>query len=191
MGCFHSLKRHCEEIWDKLCNRKWKSILTALVCGAGIAVGVTFFYVFKYGWWFENRIEYAEKLFNGGFSLFFSFLLWSAIFFLGILLCNLLPSTRFLTYVLLFVACLYCGANTAAAIYCWSVWGVLFIIFATLWEVLGYYLACISACSEPACCRKFTEAFDDFKQCLGILCVAFFVKIIGFFVILKIITAVI
>ena len=191
MGCLRLLKRTCEDTWEKLCNHKWRSILTALLCVAGIAVGVAFFSAFKYGWWFANRIEYAEKLFKGSFSLFFSFLLWGAVFFLCILFCNLVPSTRFLTYVLLFVACVYCGANTAAVIFCWTVWGVLFAIFVTLWEVIGYYLACIAACSEPACCRKFREAFCDFRQCLIILCVAFVVKIIGFFVILKIITAVI
>ena len=191
MGCFNFLRCYCDDVWDRLRNNKWKSILTALVCIAGIAVGAVLFNVFKYGWWFANRVNYAEKLFQGNFALFFSFLLWTAAFYVCMLLCNLVPATRFLNYVLLFVACLYCGANTAAVIYCWTVWGVLFAIFATLWEVIGYFLACITTCSEPSSCRKLNEAFCDFKSTLVVLCVAFIVKIIGFFVILKIITAII
>ena len=191
MGCFRLITNYCEDVWDRLRNNKWKSILTALVCVAGIALGAVLFNVFKYGWWFDNRVSYAEKLFQGSFSLFFSFLLWTAAFYFCMLLSNLIPATRFLNYFLLFVACFYCGANTAAAIYCWTVWGVLFAIFATLWEVIGYYLACIATCTEPTGCSKLNEAFCDFKPTLAVLIVAFLIKIIGFFVILKIITAII
>lgn len=191
MGSFHFIKSNWEDICSRVRDHKWKSIFTALVCVIGIVVGAVLFNVFKYGWWFDNRVNYAEKLFQGSFALMFSFLLGTAIFYLCMLLCNMVPATRFCNYILLFVACLYCGANTAAAIYCWSVWGILFAIFATLWEVLGYYLACVTACAEPASCRKLNEAYCDFKPVLMVLIAAFVVKIIGFFIILKIITAII
>lgn len=191
MRMLHLLKRGCDDVWDKLCNHKWKSIICTLTAIAGIVVGVVLFKVFSYGWWYYNRCDYAVRLFNGGFSLFFSFLLWTAVFYLCLVSCNLIPQTRFLTYVALFIACLYCGANTAATIECWSVWGILFAVLVTLFEVIGYYLACLVVCCEPSACRSFRESVCDTKQSLAILCTAFIVKIICFFVILGILTAVI
>ena len=158
---------------------------------AGIVVGVVLFNVGEYGWWYANRISYADRLFNGGFSLFFFFLLWTVIFYLCLVFCNIHPATKFLNCVILFVACLYAGANTAAAIICWSVWGVLFCILVTLEEVIAYFIVCFVAFCEPSPCRTIRETFCDLRQCLAIIAFAFVVKIIGFFVILRLITAVI
>ena len=191
MGLFRLVKRGCQDLWDKLCNHKWRSIICALVAIAGIVVGVVLLKVFRYGWWYNNRCDYALRLFEGGFSLFFFFLLWTAVFYLCVVGCSVVPQTKFLLYTLLFVACLYCGANTAAAIVCWSVWGVLYTILVTLFEVVGYYLATLVACCEPTSCRNFKESLCDTKQSLAVLAVAFFVKIICYFVILRILTAVI
>lgn len=191
MGLILILKRGCEDIWDKLCNHKWKSLICALIAIAGVVVGVALFKAFSYGWWYNNRCNYAIRLFNGGFSLFFSFLLWTMVFYLCIVCCNIIPQTRFLTYILLFVACLYCGANTAAAIVCWSVWGILYAVLITFFEVIGYYLACLAVCCEPLTCSSLRESISDTKQSFAVLCIAFVVKIICFFVILRLLTAVI
>ena len=191
MSCFRYFKSTCLDIWVKLCNNKWRSVFCALSAIAGIVVGVVLFNVNKYGWWYGNRIVYAEKLFYGGFSLFFIFLLWTVIFYLCLVLCNINPVTRFLNYVLLFLSCFYCGANTAAVIVCWSVWGVLFCIFVTVAEVISCYLVCFVAFCEPALCRTWRETFCDFRQCASILVAAFIVKIVGYFIILRLITAVI
>ena len=191
MSCFRYLKLCCIDIWDKICNCKWRSLICALSAIAGIVVGVVLFNVGKNGWWYDNRIAYAYRLFNGGFSLFFFFLLWIVVIYLCLIFININPATKFLNCVILFVTCLYLGANTAAAIICWSVWGVLFCIFVTVAEVISYYLACLVALCEPSSCRTLRETFCDFKHCATILTVAFTVKIVGFFVILRLITAVI
>ena len=191
MGCFRYIKLTFIDIWDKICHNRWRSLLCGLSAIAGIVVGVVLFNVNEYGWWYANRIAYAEKLFYSGFSLFFIFLLSSAIFYLCLLLCNINPVTRFLNYVILFLACFYCGANTAAAIVCWSVWGVLFCILVTVWEVASYFIVCLFAICEISACRTFRETFCDLRKCLSLLVVAFTLKIIGFFVILRLITAVI
>ena len=191
MSCFRYLRYTCIDIWDNICNHKWRSLICALSAIAGIVVGVVLFNVSKDGWWYDNRIAYAEKLFNGGFSLFLFFLLWYVILYLCLIFSNISPVTKFLNCVLLFVCCFYCGANTAATIVCWSVWGVLFCIFVTVPEVIGYYLVCCVAFCEPTSCRTLRETFCDFRLCIIILTAAFIVKIVGFFVILRIITAVI
>ena len=191
MSCFRFIRLSCIDIWDKICNHRWKSLLCALCSIAGIIVGVVLFNVSKDGWWYENRIAYAERLFCGGFSLFFLFLLWTVILYFCLIFSNIHPATKFLNCVILFVCCLYCGANTAAAIVCWSVWGVLFCILVTVAEVISYYIVCFVALCEPSSCRTLRETFCDFRQCATILAVAFVVKIVGFFIILRIITAVI
>ena len=165
--------------------------MCALIATAGVIVGVTLFKVYDYTWWYFNRCAFAERLFNGGFSLFFFFLIGSGAYFLCIVLVNLIPQTRFLNYFLLFLAGFYCGANTAAAIVCWSVWGVLFAILVALPEIVTYALASFLASCEYPVCRRFGESWRDFRHCLVILAVGFLVKTVDFFVILKIITAVI
>ena len=191
MGFFCRIKRYFEDLWHKICECRWKALLCAVIAVAGVTVGVALLRVFQYSWWYFNRCAFAETLFAGGFSLFFFFLLGSLVYFLCIILCNLIPHTRFLNYMLLFVAGFYCGANTAATIECWSVWGVFYAILVALPEIVGYFLASFFASCEYPTCRRFREAFSDFKHCLLILTVCFVIKIITFFVILRIITAVI
>ena len=166
-------------------------MLCAVIAVVGVAVGVALFKAFDYSWWHYNRCAFAEKLFVGGFSLFFLFLMGTFAYWACIVLSNLIPQTRFLNYLLLFLAGFYCGANTAAAIECWSVWGVFYAILVALPELVGYALASFLAACEYPTCRRFREALCDFRHCMLILTVCFVVKILSFFVILRIITAVI
>ena len=161
------------------------------VATVGVTVGVVLFNTFNYSWWYYNRCAFAETLFAGGFSLFFFFLAASLAYYACIVLSNLIPQTRFLNYALLFVAGFYCGANTAACVVCWSVWGVFFAILVALPEIVTYTLATfLTACQYPAC-RRLKESWCDFQQSLLMLAIGFVVRIITFFVILKLLTAVI
>ena len=191
MRIFTKIKFSVEDLLQKICVNKWKSIVCAVAAIAGLVVGAVFVNVFSYSWWYENRCNYAYSLFEGGFGLFFSFLLWTAVYFLCLAMCNVFPSTKYLSCAALFAACFYCGANTMAAILYWSVWGVLFALLVTAVEVVGYFAACLVTCCEPSCCRTLKEAFCDAKLCFWVLAAAFLVKIVCFFVILRIITAVI
>lgn len=191
MGFFCRIRRYFEDLWHKLCEHKWRACLCSLIAVAGLAVGMALFKAFSLSWWYFNRCAFAETLFEGRFSVFFFFLIGSLAYFLCIVLCNLIPQTRFLNFLLLFVGGFYCGANTAAAIECWSVWGVFFLILVTLPELAAYMLASFLAWREYPTCRRFREAYSDFKQCLIILAIGFAVKIFTFFVILRLLTAVI
>ena len=191
MGFFCRIKRYFEDLWHRICECRWKALLCAVIAVAGVAVGVALLKAFSYSWWYDNRCAFAEKLFAGGFSLFFFFLAGSLAYYLCIVLCNLLPQTRFVNLVLLFFAGFYCGANTAATVECYSVWGVLFAIFVALPELAAYSIASFFAACEYPACRRFRESWCDFRQSLFILAVGFAIKIVGFFIILKIITAVI
>ena len=191
MGIFCRIKRYFEDLWAKICECKWRALASVAVAVIGVAVGVALFKAFSYSWWYFNRCAFAESLFDGGFSLFFFFLVGSLVYFLCIVVCNLIPQTRFLSWLLLFIAGFYCGANTAAAIECWSIWGVFFAILVALPEIVAYTLASFLALCEYPACRRFRESWHDFQPCLLILTVGFVVKIVTFFVILKIITAVI
>ena len=191
MGFFCKIKRYFEDLWAKICECKWRALASAAIGVIGVVVGVALFKAFSYTWWYFNRLSFAETLFAGGFSLFFFFLIGSLAYFLCIVACNLIPQTRFLVWVLLFIAGFYCGANTAAAIECWSIWGVFYAILVTLPEIVAYVLACFLAICEYPTCRRFREAFCDFRQCLVVLAVGCAVRVLTFFVILKIITAII
>lgn len=191
MKIFRKVKFTLEDVWQKICVHKWISLACALVATAGLVLGIVFVNAFRYTWWFENRCNYAYSLFEGGFGLFFAFLFWTAVFYLCIAFCNMFPRTKYLACAALFVACLYCGANTAAAVICWSVWGILFACLVSLAEVLGYMVAALLVCCEPSACRTFKEACCDSKQSFKVLLAAFSVKIVSFFIILRILTAVI
>ena len=191
MSFFCRIRRYFEDLWYKICECRWKALLSAAIAVVSVVVGVTLFKVFSFSWWYYNRCAFAETLFGGGFSLFFFFLVAALAYFLCTLLCNLIPQTQFLNFLLLFVAGFYCGANTAAAVECFSVWGVLFAVLVALPELLAYALATFLASCEYPTCRKLREAFCDFRPSLVILAVGFLAKIIGFFVILRLITAVI
>ena len=191
MGFFCRIKRYFEDLWVKICERKWHAIACVAVAVVGIAVGVALFKAFSYSWWYFNRCAFAETLFAGGFSLFFFFLISACAYFLCIVLCNFVPQTRFLNYFLLFLAGFYCGANTVATIECWSVWGVFFAILVALPQIASFTLATFLAVCEYPACRRFRESCRDFHHCLVILAIGFVVQILTFFVILKVLTAVI
>ena len=191
MGFFCKIKRHFEDLWCKICEFRWRALLCVAIAVAGVSLGVALFNAFSCSWWYYNRCAFAEKLFEGGFSLFFFFAIGSLVYFLCIVLCNLIPQTRFLNYLLLFAAGFYCGANTMATIACWSVWGVFYAILVALPEIITYALASFLASCEYPSCRRFRESVSDFRCCLLVLTVGFVVKIFCYFVILRIITAVI
>ncbi len=191
MGSGRKIKYFFDDIWQNVCNHKWKTLICVITAVVGFVLGIVFFKVFSYSWWYYNRCDYASKLFVGSFSLFFSFLLWFAVYYLCMLICCMLPRMCFASYIILAIACLYCGANTAATVSSWSVWGILFALLVTAVEVAGYILACLSVNCLPKICRNFKEAFCDAKQCLCILGVAFVAKTVMFFLILHVITAII
>ena len=191
MKLFRKIKLTCEDIWQQACDHKWKTLICALVAVVGTVVGVALFKAFEYSWWYLNRCDYATKLFEGGFGLFFSFLIWSAAFYILLLCCNLVPQTKYLAMVLLFVACFYCGANTAATVTYWSVWGILFAILVTLVEIIGYMFSVLCSCCMPSACRTIRESFCDTKRSFHIIIAAFLLKTVMFFVILRLLTSVI
>ena len=191
MKLFRGIKLTLEEIWQNICNHKWRSVICLAFAVMGVIVGIIFVNIFQYSWWYGNRYEYSARLFEGGFGLAFSFLLWTGIFYLFLLCCCLVPQTKYLCCASLFVACFYCGANAATAIICWSVWGILFAILVSAAEIVGYCVACILVCCENSCNRTLREAVCDTKLALKVLAAAFTVKFVCFFVILRVITAVI
>lgn len=191
MKLLRKMRFFWEDVWQTICNHKWLSIFCALVAIAGTVVGGVLVKVFEYSWWYNNRYEFATKLFNAGFGLCFTFFLWSAVFYFCLLVCNMHPKARFLSLLTLFLSCFYCGANTAAAIIVWSVWGILFAVLVTAIEVAGYFLAVLASCCVVPSRRTLKEAYCDTKPVFSILLVAFILKIVTFFVILRVLTAVI
>ena len=185
------IKRYFEDLWAKLCQCRWKALLCGVVAIAGIAVGIALCKVFQYSWWHYNRLAFSETLFVGGFSVFFFFLITALAYYVCIVLSNMIVETRFLVFVLLFVAGFYCGANTSACIESWSVWGVFFAVLVSLPEILACTTATFLAYCEYPACRRFKESWCEFQPCLLVLAIGLVVRIITFFVILKLLTAVI
>ena len=191
MKCISLLKNFCQDIKYKICANKLKMLLCGIISLVGVVLGFVLLHVFSYTWWYSNRCTYAEKIYGGGFSLVFDFLLGYAIFYLATVICNLSPKARFLVFVVLLVGCLYCGANAAAVISIWTVWGVMYAAFAMAVQLAGFCLCSFAICCMPSACQSFGEIIRDTKSALLIIVASFIVKILGFFVILKILTAVI
>ncbi|MCM1533484.1 MAG: hypothetical protein NC099_02405 [Corallococcus sp.] len=165
--------------------------LCAIVCALGIVVGVALYCAFKYGWWYYNRYCFADLLFGGGFKPFLVFAAHYAIMFLLFSLCNMFKRTRWLSYLFTFVYCLYCGANTAALIEYAPLWGILYIILIAVEETFILSVSCFMCCCEEPMRRSFIESVRDLKLVVFVLITGFIYKIISFFVILKLLTALI
>lgn len=191
MKLFRKLRFFAEDIWQTICCHKWLTLFCAFVAVAGAVVGGVLVKVFECTWWYGNRYEYAFKLFEGGFGLFFTFFLWTAIFYFCLLCCCVNPHLKYVSLLPMFVACFYCGANTAAAIMARSVWGILFAVLVTVAEVAGYFFAVLSLCCTSSARRTLREAYCDTKVVLGILIAAFLTKIFAFFVVLRLLTSII
>ena len=191
MGILCKIKRYFEDLWAKICHCKWKALLCVLIAVVGVVVGIVLCKAFEYSWWHYNRLAFAETLFAGGFSVFFLFFICALAYYICIVLSNMFIATRFLSYVLIFVSGFYCGANTFACIEAWSVWGVLFTVLVALPEILACTTASFLAVCEYPACRRFKESWCDFRPSLLVLAIGLFVRLITFFVILKLLTAVI
>ncbi len=191
MGFIHYIKNTVYDIGYKICAYKWRFIMCAVFCVAGIACGIAFFYAFQYGWWYFNRCEFANKLMAGGFSAFLLFLLSYLVLYLILILCNMLKETYWLCCVATFIACLYVGATVVALFTVSVIWGVLFVILIALEDIAVYCMSCFVCLCEKPICRKFDEAVRDFHQVGILLALGFIYKIVAFFVIMKILTAVI
>ncbi len=191
MSNFCFIRYLLDDIWHKIVCNRFKAIICSIIAVAGVAVGVAFFCAFNYGWWYWNRCNFAQKIFEGGFGVLIIFLISYILIFICIALCNMLACTKYLSCFVIFISALYCGANTAALIVCSTVWGVLFAVLISLAEVLILAVTCFLSCCEISMKRSFCESLRDFKSVAFVLTVGFIYKIFAFFVVLKILTAVI
>jgi len=178
-----------DDILNKLRAYKWRAVFCAVLSIIGIVLGVVLFNAAEYDWWYMNRCSFADRIFNGGFSLFFYFFFTSAVYFLLLVLCGMRRFTQFICLIILTVYSLYCGANAAAVIVCYKVYGILFVILVVTVEAAGYFLACFLCMCECACQKTFKESCRDLRGVFCVVLLNFLVKIICFFVVLRILTA--
>lgn len=191
MGFIHYFKNSVDDIVCNICANKWRFIFCSIVCLLGAACGIALFYAFQYGWWYFNRCDFANKLMEGGFTILLVFIGTTALSYLCIILCNILKETCRLSCVVLFVSSLYLGATAVALITMSIMWGVLYIIFIAIEDFAINCFTCFVCCNEKPICRRFPEAVCDLKQAALVMAVGLIYKIIAYFVILKILTAVI
>ncbi len=191
MRTIQKIKYALDDMWQQACAHKWCTLISIACAVVGIVLGAVLVSVFRYSWWFDNRYQYAVRLFEGGFGLFFSFLAGFGLFYVVAVCCLMLPQTKPLCYVVLTACCFYCGANTAAAIIFSSVWGILYAVIVSLGEVVCYVAANILLCGAPCERRTLREAFCDSRGAFWALCIAFAAKFVCFFVVLRILTALI
>lgn len=173
----------------RLCACKWRAIFCGIICLLGIVLGAVLFNISQYNWWYSNRCSFAEQLVNGGFGVLLSFAISSAILFLLLTLCSMSFGTHFLVYFVLATFSFYCGANSAAIIICYGVFGIIYVLLVATIEIIGLFVVCFLCICEKSCRRTFCEAFRDLKPCLFVILITLLAKIISFFVILRLITA--
>lgn len=188
MGFLSYIKYSFCDLFDKVRCFKWKFVLCAIVTVIGFVLGIVFFSVFAYGWWYYNRCTYASKLMEAGFNVLISFVITAVLVYLAFVLCNMTRITHYLALIVNFVACFYCGA-TVAALFTYSVmWGVLYALFVALpWLVTMCFCCFVCLCEAPIC-RSFCESARDSKALSFVLAIGLACKILTLFVILKILT---
>lgn len=191
MGFVHYFKNSVDDLFGNICANKWRFVLCVIICLLGAACGIAFVCAFQYGWWYYNRCDFACKLMQGGFTIFVIFLIGTALLYVTLILCNMLKETCRLSCIPVFAACLYLGATTAALFTMSVMWGVLFIVFVVLEDLAINCFACFVCFNEKPICRRFTEAVCDLKQLALVLAVGLIYKIFAYFVIIKILTAII
>lgn len=191
MGFLHYLKYCFCDIGCKIRTCKWKFILCVAVSLAGFVLGIVFFNLSNFGWWYYNRCTYASKLMSAGFSVLFSYALTTAIVYVSYVLCNMTRPTHYFCFLINLTACLYCGATVAAVFVYSAIWGVMYVIFVTVCWLATMCLASFLCLCEPPICRSFCESARDLKQMLTVIAVGFVCKVVALFIILKILTALI
>lgn len=190
MGAF--LKYFFEDIADTFRNNRFKACLCVATALAGTILGVVFFRISNYNWWYCNRCDFVRKLVYGGFfTILLTYLLWGAA--LCALLCLSLFSdwTGVFCHVALFFASLYFGANCCALVECAGIVLGFFYILLLIVEQAFNMLCCFLTSCNISCKRTLQEAISDNKISLSLQFVAVFVKIIIIFLLLRTITALI
>ena len=188
MGFLSSIKYGIADILCKIRERKWTFILCVSVSLVGFILGIVFFCISGYGWWYYNRCEFASKLPSAGFGVLLSFVVSTALIYLLYILCNMTRFTHYLALAVNLVACIYCGATVAAVFVYSAVWGVLYVILVAVPWLIIMAFACFVCMCEPPVCRSFCEAVRDLKYLLLVLAIGLMCKIIALFVVLKILT---
>lgn len=191
MGYFNSIKYCICDVFYKIRECKWKFIGCVAVSLIGFALGIAFFCMSGYGWWYYNRCEFASRLPAADFGVFISFVALTALLYVLYLLCGMTRITHYLSYLVNIVACIYCGATVAAVFVYSTAWGVLFTVFVAVPDLAVKCFACFVSVCERSLCRTFCESARDLKQLAVVLAVGLLYKIIALFVILKLLTALI
>lgn len=183
------IKRYFDDILDSLRTYKWRAIICAVICALGIALGIVLYNISNENWWCANRCAYAELLYLGEFKSFFSFLAAATLFVTLLTLCNMTQICKILSCLVLFVFSLYVGANSVAVIACYGVFGILCVICVLIVDIVGYFFATFCCMLQQCGECSFRRAFCGIRQSVYIILMCFCVKIVSFFVILRIITA--
>ena len=191
-GMSASIKRFFEDISAAFFNCKRKVILCCAVSVVGMVLGIVFFKISNYNWWYCNRYLFVEKLVYGSFfAIFLSYLLCAAV--VCALLCvSLLTSwTQVFCLVTLFFVSLYFGANCCAVFECaGALLGVLYLLLLLAEQALNMLCCFLTLCNCP-CKRALNEAIWDNKTALIVQIAAILVKLAIIFVLLRLITALI
>lgn len=188
MGFLSSFKYSFYDILFKIRECKWKFVFCAVFTVVGFVLGIVFFSLAEYGWWYYNRCVFASKLTEAGFSVLISFVAAAALLYILYVLCNMTRITHYLAIIVHLIGCVYCGATVAAIFVYSAMWGVLYVVFVALIWLAAMCLACFACLCEPPICRSFCESLNDSKPVLTILAIGLVYKIIALFVILKILT---
>lgn len=191
MGAF-SFRRCGEDLLQQFRTHKTKLLLTCVFTLAGVILGVTLFCISQYNWWYCNRYDYATKLLYGGFfAVLLSFLLAATVMTVLCCLFSAWRQTKFLCYLLAFVAALYFGANLAAIFACVGFLGVLYGVFLLVLELAVNALCCFWVVTDRGCNYTFKQTVLNCRPIIIVQFSAALIKLLLFFLLLRPISALI
>ena len=191
MGILLFLRNTVDDIFHKICARKWTLIICFAACLLGAALGIACFFAFQYGWWYFNRTGFADKIIHGGFEVFIYFAVTAAFAYIGFALCGMRKGTHYLRLLFCFLICFYCGATVVALFALSVMWGIMYLLLIALEDLCFCAVACFCCITEKAVCRTFRESVCDHKQAAVIIIIWTVYKLLAFFVVIKILTCVI
>ncbi len=165
MGIFRHIKQYWEDfiLWISL--NKLKFALSALLALVSIVVGCVIFANCQHGWWYANRCKHIELLLCGNFfSTFISLLLETIFLLLLMYISQIHKYLAFVSYIVLFVGGIYCGAHLASLFMQIGALSVLFLLFYTSISLIILLIPCFGVRYPTDYCKSYCEILTDSKQ---------------------------
>ena len=165
MGFIKYIKQSWEDFTLWILSNKRKFAFLMLFAVASIVAGCVLFANCQQGWWYANRCEHVQLLLCGRFLPVLLSLLLEAVFLLLLMYVSQIQKYfASVSYIVLFVGGIYCGAHLASLFVLIGALSVLFLIGYTSISVVILLVPCFCEHNPTEYCKSSCEIWCDGKR---------------------------